>query len=84
MSFVLIVSFFQAGSSSLQAILRGEFVMLSSEQSHRPGQKERAIALLNQMIEDAHKGKRQFLSGSFPFAFLFCILHRSLNKSLLF
>ncbi|KAI4380183.1 hypothetical protein MLD38_006402 [Melastoma candidum] len=53
----------QAGSSSLQSILCGEFFLSSSEQTHRYGQKERAIALLNQMIEDAHKGKRQFLSG---------------------
>ncbi|CAA6666265.1 unnamed protein product [Spirodela intermedia] len=29
----------------------------------RQGQRQRALAILHQMIDDAHKGKRQFLSG---------------------
>ncbi|OMO61829.1 hypothetical protein CCACVL1_23218 [Corchorus capsularis] len=44
---------------ALQAILTGEISM----DSHRQGQRERALALLHQIIEDAHMGKRQFLSG---------------------
>lgn len=39
--------------------------MSSSKDSHRQGQRERALGLLHQMIEDAHRGKRQFLSGTF-------------------
>lgn len=48
---------------TLQAILSGEIVITSSKESHRQEQRERALALLHQMIEDAHVGKRQFLSG---------------------
>ncbi|XVE97525.1 hypothetical protein REPUB_Repub03eG0027100 [Reevesia pubescens] len=47
----------------LQAILTGEISISSAKDSHRQGQRERALALLLQMIEDAHMGKRQFLSG---------------------
>ncbi|GMI81443.1 hypothetical protein like AT2G25730 [Hibiscus trionum] len=47
----------------LQVILTGEISISSAKDSHRQGQKERALALLHQMIEDAHMGKRQFLSG---------------------
>ncbi|TYH69442.1 hypothetical protein ES332_D05G056100v1 [Gossypium tomentosum] len=47
----------------LQAILTGEISISAAKDSHRLGQKERALALLHQMIEDAHMGKRQFLSG---------------------
>ncbi|KAK8581989.1 hypothetical protein V6N13_144978 [Hibiscus sabdariffa] len=47
----------------LQAMLTGEISISSAKDSHRHGQKERALALLHQMIEDAHMGKRQFLSG---------------------
>ncbi|KAK4364946.1 hypothetical protein RND71_016304 [Anisodus tanguticus] len=49
--------------SALQDILTGEMVLLSSKDFHRQGHKERALAMLHQMIEDAHMGKRQFLSG---------------------
>ncbi|XP_059645057.1 uncharacterized protein LOC132286709 isoform X2 [Cornus florida] len=48
---------------ALQAILSGEITVSSSKESHRQGHRERALALLHQMIEDAHRGKRQFLSG---------------------
>ncbi|MCI14310.1 hypothetical protein A2U01_0035440, partial [Trifolium medium] len=48
---------------TLQAILSGEIVITSSKESYRQEQRERALALLHQMIEDAHMGKRQFLSG---------------------
>ncbi|KAE8713997.1 Zinc finger FYVE domain-containing protein 26 isoform 2 [Hibiscus syriacus] len=47
----------------LQAILTGEISISLAQDSHRQGQKERGFALLHQMIEDAHMGKRQFLSG---------------------
>ncbi|KAI3855038.1 hypothetical protein MKX03_018432 [Papaver bracteatum] len=47
----------------LQDILSGEMNITSSKESNREGQRQRALAILHQMIEDAHKGKRQFLSG---------------------
>ncbi|ESQ46699.1 hypothetical protein EUTSA_v10000005mg [Eutrema salsugineum] len=47
----------------LQASFSGDTIISSSTESHRQGQKDRALAMLHQMIEDAHKGKRQFLSG---------------------
>ncbi|XP_030947314.1 uncharacterized protein LOC115971497 isoform X2 [Quercus lobata] len=47
----------------LQALLSGEMIFSLSKESHRQGQRERALAMLHQMIEDAHRGKRQFLSG---------------------
>ncbi|KAH9761013.1 zinc finger FYVE domain-containing protein [Citrus sinensis] len=53
----------QDNPSPLQAILAGEIIISSTKESHRQGQRERALAMLHQMIEDAHKGKRQFLSG---------------------
>ncbi|XP_061346174.1 uncharacterized protein LOC133291864 [Gastrolobium bilobum] len=53
----------QDNPPALQAILSGEIVITSSKESHRQEQRERAFALLHQMIEDAHIGKRQFLSG---------------------
>ena len=57
--------FFQDSPPVLQAILTGEISISSAKDSHRQGQRERALALLHQMIEDAHMGKRQFLSGTF-------------------
>ncbi|KAK3027037.1 hypothetical protein RJ639_041192 [Escallonia herrerae] len=48
---------------ALQAILSGELIVSSSKELHRQGHRERALVMLHQMIEDAHKGKRQFLSG---------------------
>ncbi|PIA65102.1 hypothetical protein AQUCO_00100529v1 [Aquilegia coerulea] len=53
----------QENSSSLQSILSGETIISSSIELNRQGQKQRALAILHQMIEDAHRGKRQFLSG---------------------
>ncbi|CAJ2643410.1 unnamed protein product [Trifolium pratense] len=53
----------QDNPPTLQAILSGEIVITSSKESYRQEQRERALALLHQMIEDAHMGKRQFLSG---------------------
>ncbi|XP_052210694.1 uncharacterized protein LOC127813651 [Diospyros lotus] len=47
---------------ALQVMLSGEIIS-SSKELHRQGHKERALAMLHQMVEDAHKGKRQFLSG---------------------
>lgn len=53
----------QDSPPALLAILTGEISISSAKDSHRQGQRERALALLHQMIEDAHMGKRQFLSG---------------------
>ncbi|KAI4316248.1 hypothetical protein L6164_024246 [Bauhinia variegata] len=53
----------QDNPPALKAILSGEIIIASSKESHRQEQKERALVLLHQMIEDAHRGKRQFLSG---------------------
>ncbi|OUZ99912.1 hypothetical protein BVC80_9069g19 [Macleaya cordata] len=53
----------QEKTPTLQAILSGEMSISSSKESNRQGQRQRALAILHQMIEDAHKGKRQFLSG---------------------
>ncbi|MED6212503.1 hypothetical protein PIB30_083940, partial [Stylosanthes scabra] len=53
----------QDNPPALQAILSGEIVITSPKESHRQEQRERALALLHQMIEDAHMDKRQFLSG---------------------
>ena len=56
---------FQDSPPVLQTILTGEISISSAKDSHRQGQKERALALFHQMIEDAHMGKRQFLSGTY-------------------
>ncbi|KAJ4837974.1 hypothetical protein Tsubulata_031787 [Turnera subulata] len=53
----------QDDSPGLQTILAGKIILSSSKELLRQGQRERALALLHQMIEDAHRGKRQFLSG---------------------
>ncbi|CAA0838536.1 Unknown protein [Striga hermonthica] len=46
-----------------QALLSGEIILQSPKDSYRQGNRDRALVMLHQMIEDAHKGKRQFLSG---------------------
>ncbi|XP_030492459.2 uncharacterized protein LOC115708351 isoform X1 [Cannabis sativa] len=48
---------------AIQGILSGELIISSQKETLRQGQRERALAMLHQMIEDAHQGKRQFLSG---------------------
>ncbi|KAL6533903.1 hypothetical protein OROHE_013736 [Orobanche hederae] len=48
---------------ALQALLSGEKILSLSKDSHGQGNRDRALVMLHQMIEDAHKGKRQFLSG---------------------
>ncbi|KAJ8763794.1 hypothetical protein K2173_003576 [Erythroxylum novogranatense] len=53
----------QEDSSGVQVILAGENIISSSKELLRQGHRERALAMLHQMIEDAHQGKRQFLSG---------------------
>ncbi|KAL5975523.1 hypothetical protein ACLOJK_019847 [Asimina triloba] len=53
----------QENPPTLQAILSGEVLVPSSSVPNRQGPRQRALAILHQMIEDAHKGKRQFLSG---------------------
>nr|GEV14748.1 hypothetical protein [Tanacetum cinerariifolium] len=47
----------------LQALLTGDLINTSSKDLQRQGHRERALNMLHQMIEDAHMGKRQFLSG---------------------
>lgn len=51
--------------------MSGEIVTSSSKETQRQGQRERALAMLHQMIEDAHRGKRQFLSGTCFFQLFF-------------
>ncbi|KAL0330309.1 UNVERIFIED_CONTAM: hypothetical protein Sradi_5017600 [Sesamum radiatum] len=51
----------QTASSS--RILSGETILSLSKEFHRKGNRDRALVMLHQMIEDAHKGKQQFLSG---------------------
>ncbi|KAL3745323.1 hypothetical protein ACJRO7_014433 [Eucalyptus globulus] len=53
----------QDNPPAIRAILSREIVISSSKDSHRQGQRERALGLLHQMIEDAYRSKRQFLSG---------------------
>ncbi|EPS72500.1 hypothetical protein M569_02257, partial [Genlisea aurea] len=48
---------------ALPDLILGETVFPSWKESRRHGNRDRALILLNQMIEDAHMGKRQFLSG---------------------
>ncbi|XP_077246440.1 zinc finger FYVE domain protein isoform X2 [Tasmannia lanceolata] len=53
----------QERTPNLQAILSGDMIISTSKEPNRQGQRQRALSILHQMIEDAHKGKRQFLSG---------------------
>uniref|UniRef100_A0A0A9BEZ5 Uncharacterized protein n=1 Tax=Arundo donax TaxID=35708 RepID=A0A0A9BEZ5_ARUDO len=52
----------QEAHPHLQAVFSEMSVSFSTESS-RVGQKQRPLGLLHQMIDDAFKGKRQFLSG---------------------
>ncbi|KAI3501756.1 hypothetical protein L1887_29761 [Cichorium endivia] len=45
----------------LQALLTGD--LINTKNFQRQAHRERALAMLHQMIQDAHMGKRQFLSG---------------------
>jgi hypothetical protein len=50
---------------SLQAVLSGaDMVSSSGTDSSRQVLRQRALAILQQTIEDANSGKRQFLSGA--------------------
>lgn len=62
--------YFQENPATLQAILSGEINIASS---HQQGHRDRALALLHQVIEDAHMGKRQFLSGKIFYAKILCL-----------
>ncbi|CAI9784832.1 unnamed protein product [Fraxinus pennsylvanica] len=53
----------QDNPPALQDILSGEMILPLSREFHRQGNRERTLVLLHQMIDDAHWGKRQFLSG---------------------
>ncbi|KAK4420008.1 hypothetical protein Salat_2413700 [Sesamum alatum] len=48
---------------ALQDFLSGETILSLSKEFHTKGNRDRALVMLHQMIEDAHKGKQQFLSG---------------------
>jgi zinc finger FYVE domain-containing protein 26 len=61
---ILFHGLLQDNPPPLQAFLSGD-IIISSKETHRQGQRERALGMLHQMIEDAHRGKRQFLSGTF-------------------
>lgn len=52
----------QDKSLKLQGFFSGEAIMFPLK-DHTKGQRQRALAMLHQMINDAHRGKRQFLSG---------------------
>ncbi|XP_057799458.1 uncharacterized protein LOC131015200 [Salvia miltiorrhiza] len=49
--------------AALQDLLSGEVILSSSVEFHRQGNRDRALVMLHQMIDDAHQGKRQFLTG---------------------
>ncbi|XP_047319786.1 uncharacterized protein LOC124923854 [Impatiens glandulifera] len=53
----------QDKSPPLQSILSGGFLTYLPKDLYRQVHRERALGILQQMIEDAHKGKRQFLTG---------------------
>ncbi|XP_064990639.1 uncharacterized protein LOC135628052 isoform X1 [Musa acuminata AAA Group] len=53
----------QEKSLTLQEILAEEITISQSNEPSKQGQRQRAIVILHQMIDDAHQGKRQFLSG---------------------
>ncbi|GJS56830.1 hypothetical protein Tco_0651614 [Tanacetum coccineum] len=47
----------------LRALLMGDLINTSSKDLQRQGHRERALNILQQMIEDAHMGKGNFLAG---------------------
>ncbi|KAG6474190.1 uncharacterized protein LOC122028060 isoform X1 [Zingiber officinale] len=53
----------QEKSLTLQEILSEERMIFPVNEPSKKGQRQRAIVILHQMIDDAHQGKRQFLSG---------------------
>lgn len=53
----------QYKAGTLQSMLSGETVLSAYYENNRQGHKQRALVSLQQIIEDAHRGKRQFLSG---------------------
>ncbi|XP_068653631.1 uncharacterized protein [Aristolochia californica] len=53
----------QENPGTLQAIFSGKISFSLLKEPNRQGQRQRALSILHQMIEDAHQGKRQFLSG---------------------
>lgn len=57
--FIIIMGDFQENPAVLQATLSGD----TNTTTYQQGNRDRALALLHQIIEDAHMGKRQFLSG---------------------
>lgn len=53
----------QYKTGTLQSMLSGQTVLSASYENNRQGHRQRALVSLQQIIEDAHRGKRQFLSG---------------------
>nr|CAD1824207.1 unnamed protein product [Ananas comosus var. bracteatus] len=53
----------QETSLTLRETFAGEMAVSTPNESSRIGQRQRALVILHQMIDDAFKGKRQFLSG---------------------
>ncbi|XP_039118557.1 uncharacterized protein LOC120254523 isoform X2 [Dioscorea cayenensis subsp. rotundata] len=53
----------QEEATIIQKMLIEEMVVSPSNEQTRQGQRHRALVILHQMIDDAHRGKRQFLSG---------------------
>lgn len=58
---------------TLQEILAEEITISQSNEPSKQGQRQRALVILHQMIDDAHQGKRQFLSGNCTIMYLVCI-----------
>ncbi|OEL36388.1 hypothetical protein BAE44_0002592 [Dichanthelium oligosanthes] len=58
-----LVSFYFLEALPYLQVFFTEMSISSSTESSRVGQKQRPLGLLHQMIDDAFKGKRQFLSG---------------------
>lgn len=55
----------QDRSRALQTTFSGADIVSSGIDVVRQGPKQRALGILHQIIEDAHNGKRQFLSGKY-------------------
>ena len=48
---------------TLQSVLSGNDMVNISTENAKQGHRYRALSILQQTIEDAHSGKRMFLSG---------------------
>lgn len=86
--FFLLVYLNQDKVGALQLVLSGaDMVSMSGTDSSRQVFRQRALALLQQTIEDAFRGKRQFLSGNdlmLPSGNLYSILYYFISTPILF